>query len=201
MPLTDTLQKPHDTFPDFRLPTSQLSLYEPHFDCAPSTPSDCPSVQMWMNGKYSRAGSASTLPSSIAADPQKPSAVAVRALQKRARKIAESEFVLRNGSISPATSSAARKKQMRNKSAFVSRQTQRNYEQLLAAYVVKLERERDVAIRSLIDDANDIIFLRRKADELTRRLNDIDAVTRRQSDMDLLDQALAYSPWTTSSMR
>ena len=71
-------------------------------------------------------------------------------MKKRARALAVHEYVTGPAlavAANPPATPQDRKKAMRNKSAFISRQTQRYYQQFLAEYITKAEMERDAARR------------------------------------------------------
>ncbi len=78
-------------------------------------------------------------------------ATTLRTLKRQARVLAERE--------APPVGSSTRRKAVR--SAFVSRQTGRHYARLLADHVCTLERERDEAMHSINQTADDVKALRR----------------------------------------
>lgn len=90
------------------------------------------------------------------------SALAVRQLQRRARTLAEREYLLapRRSLERPTTNTAELKKRMRNRSAFISRQTGRHYERLLVAHVARGEAERDAGAADVRQSAAEVSALR-----------------------------------------
>ncbi len=90
-------------------------------------------------------------------------AAALKALKRRARELAEAEYVPPRGA--PACVAEIRKR-TRNRSAFVSRQTARHYQRLLAAHVQRVEDERDRQLRDCHQVAGEVATLRRRADLL-----------------------------------
>eukprot|EP00171_Calliarthron_tuberculosum_P017938 IDg17938t1 len=91
-------------------------------------------------------------------------------LEQKARKISELEYddiKISNEQISTSTD---HKKRMRNKSAFISRQTHRRYEKLLEELLCQTERERDGALHTCLQVSHDIEKLRHCVLELTTQL-------------------------------
>lgn len=151
---------------------------------------------------------AAPLPAHTQAEARKRSALAVRTLQRRARTLAEREYSARAPLVSRASTAGERKKRMRNKSAFISRQTQRHYERLLAAHVQAAERDRDATLRDCIADARAAAALRRRADELAAQLAALSAPTPPANEPEtfaprmshILDEALEFPVWGASPL-
>lgn len=111
-----------------------------------------------------------SLPKNTAAAVRKRSVFAVCAMQRRARALAMSEYDNRNGMVKSSPSFCERRKRMRNKSAFISRQTHRHYEQLLVELLQSSERERDELLSNCINTSKEIQLLRKLSETLTSNL-------------------------------
>lgn len=124
---------------------------------------DCP----WLTAEESTF---SNLPASVATEARKRSFNTVRKLQRRARELAVLDCQKRFGTASNLDIESDVKKHKRNKSAYVSRQTNRNYELLLIEYVRLSEIERDYAVRSFAKAVSEMQYLRALVDALAAQL-------------------------------
>lgn len=117
---------------------------------------------------------APTLPDDAKAILRGRCAVALRGMQREARMRAEQDYVTGELGISKKKAvtgtKGERKKRMRNKSAYISRQTQRHYEKLLAKFVQRSESERDGAFQSCVSYAHDIESLRATVAAIEQRI-------------------------------
>lgn len=111
------------------------------------------------------------LPASAAAAARYRSAAALRGLQRKARQLAEFDYIDRNRSGAVTVTTSDRKKLMRNKGAFVSRQTQRHYGRLLAEHLQQTERERDAEQQQILSAAREIEMLQAQAEQLAEQLS------------------------------
>lgn len=118
-------------------------------------------------------------------------AVEKRGLQRRARALAESEYGGRELTQTPATSPRELKKRMRNKSAFISRQTNRHYERLLGDHITRSESERNALLHSCTTAALELDALRAHVQNLEAKIESISASSvitdePHESDLDLV---------------
>eukprot|EP00171_Calliarthron_tuberculosum_P020844 IDg20844t1 len=95
---------------------------------------------------------------------RKRSVLAVGTMQRRARKLALHEYDGRNGMVKSSASFCERRKRMRNKSAFLSRQTHRHYERLLVELLRSSEHQRDSLLSSCMNTAIEIQTLRTRSE-------------------------------------
>lgn len=115
-------------------------------------------------------------------------ATAFRDLSRCARSISEQEYSSRAIETVPTPTLVDRKRHMRNKSAFISRQTQRHYEILLAEFLQKSESSRDEVLRGCICTFLEIQALQGIEGSLSDQLSSLyqstqcDNVSRKSSD-------------------
>lgn len=97
----------------------------------------------------------------------------IREMQKRARAQAEHEYVTGPAldvAANPPVTPVDRKRTMRNKSAFISRQTQRHYQRFLSEYITEAENQRDAALKQKQKTQAEIAALRDLQLQLQRTL-------------------------------
>lgn len=97
----------------------------------------------------------------------------IRDMQKRARTLAEHEYVTGPAlevAANPPVTPVERKRTMRNKSAFISRQTQRHYQRFLSEYITRTEAERDAALKLKNKTEGEVATLRDYEKQLQERL-------------------------------
>ncbi len=117
--------------------------------------------------------------------------LAVRALNRRARALAERDYAHdpKRRTEAPAVSHVDMKKRMRNRSAFISRQASRHYEKLLVEHVKNGEQERDRAVAQVAKVVGEVECLRMLVATLEAQQTERD-----NFDACLLDDVITTSP-------
>lgn len=113
-------------------------------------------------------------PSSLPADPRRRSALAIRSLQRQARHLAESEYKTSPRGVAIRKTAGTKcdsKKRMRNRSAFISRQSGRYYERLLVDTVATAERETAAMRKDAVSLSSDICVLKDLLAKLEGQVN------------------------------
>lgn len=123
-------------------------------------------------------------------------------LERQARQVSERQYSEINISKELPSTIKEHKKRLRNKSAFISRQTQRHYEQMLEELLEQSERERNGALLTCIEVSHEIQALRFLAAEIAEIMSAQSAlnVSNLTSIRTLPDEALA-SCYESDSIR
>lgn len=118
-------------------------------------------------------------------------------LHRRSRSLAEKDFLQRDKNVA-MIHKQDRKKRMRIKSAYISRNRQRYYEKLLVEHFSKCEDERDIALQRCIDYSQEIKALRQQLHGKAKRLTVIaDTITEKLVSLVDMNDQLHIMPSTS----
>jgi len=118
-----------------------------------------------------------------------------RVLRRNARELAEQDF---HNSPPKVRGSSGIKKQLRNRSAYISRQAARHYETLLIDCVQNSERERDARLNEIRETNSQVYMLRNQLKALEEYLHS-DPMDRLLEEVNYLDRTSSDSSSAGSS--